>query len=122
MRPLVLTLAFWTPFFKIHNTSKKVSYCDFVLAEQNSIGTEFKVVIGSQGSQDDLNSFARFVQVECQLVSQHLFVCSYSFEDDGKCRSNFIAKEFVLWEQSGFVLVSYIYKTVIEKILRRFFC
>ncbi len=91
---------------EIHNVSKKLSYCDFVLAKQYSIGTELPVVICSQGSQNNLNSAGRSVQVDCQLVSLHLLVSSYSSEDDGKGRRNFIAKEFVLWEQSGLILVT----------------
>lgn len=78
-----------------------MSYCDFVLAEQNSISTHLPVVIGSQGSQNNLKSGGRSVQVDCQLVSLHLVVSSDCTEDDGKGRSNFIAKEIVLWEQSG---------------------
>lgn len=83
-----------------------MSYCDFVLAKQNSISTQLPVVIGSQGSQNNLKSGGRSVQVDCQLVSQRLFVSSDSTEDDGKGRSNFISKEFVLWEQSELIHVS----------------
>lgn len=80
-----------------------MSYCDFVLAKQNSISTQFPVVIGSQSSQNNLKSGGRFVKVDCQLESLHLLVRSDRTEYDGKGRSNFSAKEFVLWEQSGLI-------------------
>lgn len=73
-----------------------MSYSDFVLAKQSSISTELPVVVGSQGSQNNLKSGGRFVQVHCQLVSHHLIVSSDSTDDDGKGRRCFTAKEFVL--------------------------
>lgn len=80
----------------MYDIIKAFSYCDFVLAKQNSISTELPVVIGSQSSQNNLNSCGGLVQVGREFKSMHLVVSSDSPEDNGKRRSNFIAKEFVL--------------------------
>lgn len=85
---------------KSYDISMPVTYCDFVLAKQNSISTELPVVICSKGSQNNLNSGSGFVQVCSHLVSLQLVVSSDSTENDGKSRSSFVAKEFVLWDQT----------------------
>lgn len=78
-----------------------MSYCNFVLAEQNSISADLPVVMCSQGSKNNLQSGSGFVQVDSQLVSD-LLAASDSAEDHGESGSHLIAEEFALWEQSEF--------------------
>lgn len=106
IRHLVLRVVFYMLCCKIYKISKTISYCDFVLGKKNSISTELPVVISSQGSQNDLKSGGRSVEVGSQLVSLHLVVSSDNTEHDRKGRSSFIAKEFVLWDQSRLIRIS----------------
>lgn len=99
-----------------------VSYCDFVLAEHNSINTD--LVFGGQVSQNELNSCGGFIQVDCQLVS------SYHLTSDGPCNHNnsgnhMFAKEFGLWEeevklrQCFFSILNIFEKTEIHPLIDR---
>lgn len=75
-----------------------VSYCDFVPAEHDCIGTDLLVVSGGQVSHNELNSLRGFIQVDCQLVSSYRLT-SDSLCDHGNAGNRFVAKEFVLCEE-----------------------
>ena len=72
-----------------------MSYCDFVLAQYNSIKADLPVVLRRQGSQNNLKSGSWFVKVGRDLVSHHPVISSNG-ADDGNKGGSLITKEFVL--------------------------
>lgn len=79
--------------------SYKGPYCNFVLAQHNSISTEPPVAFRRHVGDNDLKSGIWLVKVDSNLVSQHPLVNFDSTEEQG--RNNFLfPEEFFLWRHS----------------------